>query len=189
MKTLQLALMAAVAIAAIAPPAFADQADDEAAAIARAVAAANAGTYNKSTRARSARAPRNTRTARATWQATRAAGTKKLQLPEYKPYYSAKTGSYIPTTFIYQKTNGEFKILRPTAASSAAPKTGQGGVNAALTSIRNAPGGRPAAPAGGNAAPVQPPEPPAVQPAGASSSGGIVAPADQGPNVPRSSFP
>ncbi|MEB3197515.1 MAG: hypothetical protein VKP62_09960 [Candidatus Sericytochromatia bacterium] len=42
----------------------------------------------------------------------------ELVLPEAAPHYDAK-GKYIPTVYIYQETNGEFRILNPKAQEQA----------------------------------------------------------------------
>ena len=129
------------------------------------------GAYAKKTRATGywyrgkfyyyARTPRTARTARSAWAArtAQAAGSKKWQLPEYAPKYSA-SGQYIPTQYIYQKTNGEFRILAPTPAPSAAvPARGAADLRRALQNIN-----------GANA--PRPPAPPAPPAAGGTQGGG-----------------
>lgn len=66
----------------------------------------------------------------------------ELALPKSAPFYDTK-GRYMPTTYIYQETNGEFRILAPGGEA------------------------RPAAPVGARGAP-----PPAVPPAEAPPAGG-----------------
>lgn len=105
------------------------------------------------------------------WAATaKAAGSKKWQLPEYAPKYSAG-GKYIPTTFIYQQTNGEFRILTPTAAPSAPAGATRSGTPGGAAELRralqnmNQQGG------------AQPPAPPQTPGGGATAPGGGTAPA------------
>lgn len=100
--------------------------------------------------------------------AARAAANKKFQLPEYAPKYSA-SGNYIPTQYIYQKTNGEFRILTPTpppaAKGKAATPGGADELRRALQGINGQ--------GNGGAKPPAPPQPPTNnQPAGRTGMSG-----------------
>jgi hypothetical protein len=94
---------------------------------------------------------------------------KTYALPQYKPTYSS-AGRYIPTTYIYQKTNGAFSILAPTPAPKAsAPASGSAELRRALNNLNRA-AQRPAG---------APPAPPNVP------NGAAQAPGRSGPGVPQ----
>lgn len=186
MKSLLFALVAAVAVATGTPAAqAAAPAEPAGATTGQAVSAHVTGSPHRhyTKKARPAgywyrgrwystyRAPRAARTRPVSW-AARAAGTKKWQLPEYAPKYSA-SGKYIPTQYIYQQTNGEFRILTPTAAPvTKGTPGGATELRRALQGINGAQN-RPAAAAGAAGAPPAPPAPPAAPaaPAGRAAPG------------------
>jgi hypothetical protein len=62
---------------------------------------------------------------------------RELALPQSAPRYDKK-GRYLPTVYIYQQTNGEFRILSPGGGAAAAPPSEEG----------QPAGGQPAAPGG-----------------------------------------
>lgn len=120
---------------------------------------------------------------------------EEFALPGAAPRYDAK-GRYLPTIYIYQETNGEFRILGAAEAKTppAAPATVGVPAQQAVPVGPGAPaqpqantGGAPAAPA--PAAPQAPPAGGADSPAPAGETGGAGAPDNPGPGAGDSREP